>query len=172
MIQEGEFREDLYYRINVINVPLPALRERKEDVVLLSEYFLEQRCAESGLPTKVLAKEILEKMLDYAWPGNVRELQNEIERLVVLAGEDKIIRPELLSARMSDEKEGGFTANGINTQGTLKQAQQELETMMIQEGLERCHFNKSRLAKELGISRAGLIMKVGKYGLDKRKLAS
>ena len=172
MIQTGAFREDLYYRINVINVALPGLRERQGDIALLAEHFLEQHCAEAGLPTKALAKKTLEKMLDYRWPGNVRELQNEIERMVVLAGEDKTIMPELLSARIREMEQKGFAAQGINTQGSLKKAQQELEIMMIQEGLKRCNFNKSKLAKELGISRAGLIMKVDKYGLEKRKLAS
>ena len=172
MIEKGEFREDLYYRINVINVSLPALRERREDITLLSEYFLEQRCAEAGIPTKSLGKKALEKMLDYHWPGNVRELQNEIERMVVLAGDDRVIPGELLSAQIADDGKSGFAERGINTQGGLKRAMEELETIMIREGLERCGFNKSRLAKELGISRAGLIMKVDKYGLDKKKLAS
>lgn len=169
MIQKGEFREDLYYRINVINVALPPLRERKEDIALLCDFFMEQRCAEAGLPTKVLSKKTLEKMLDHEWNGNVRELQNEIERLVVLAGDDKTITPDLLSARITESGGSGFAAQGINTSGSLKKALEELETMMISEGLKRCNFNKSKLAKELGISRAGLIMKVDKYGLDKRK---
>ncbi|MCY4643460.1 MAG: sigma 54-interacting transcriptional regulator [Bacteriovoracales bacterium] len=174
MIEKGEFREDLYYRINVINVALPPLRERHEDVALLSEYFLEQRCGELGTPTKSLSKRTLEKMLNYSWPGNVRELENEIERLVVLAEGERVIMPELLSARITDGEKGLFSPPGgiHSTQGTLKKALQELEIVMIREGLERCDFNKSRLAKELGISRAGLIMKVDKYGLDKKKLAS
>ena len=174
MIQKGEFREDLYYRIDVINIPLPPLRERQEDVALLTDYFLEQQCAETGLPTKTLGKRTLEKMLDYTWPGNVRELQNEIERMVVLAGDDKTIRPELLNTRIiNDGNKGRSFFPGVNTQGGLKKAMKELEIMMIQEGLKRCNFNKSQLARELGISRAGLIMKVDKYGLNnKKKLAS
>lgn len=172
MIAKGEFREDLYYRINVINVALPALRERNEDIPILVDYFLEKRCAELGVPTKQLSKKCLEKILDHAWPGNIRELENEIERLVVLAGDEKTISPELLSGRILDAiepKKAGFS--GIKTTGTLNEAIEELEIMMIQEGLKRCAFNKSKLAKELGISRAGLIMKVEKYGLDKRKKA-
>lgn len=116
-------------------------------------------------------------MLDYHWPGNVRELQNEVERLVVLAGEDKTITPDMLSARILESGEshshsnshgGGSVLRGVNTSGSLKDALEELEILMIREGLKRCGFNKSKLAKELGISRAGLIMKVEKYGLDKR----
>jgi transcriptional regulator with PAS, ATPase and Fis domain len=176
MIAKGEFREDLYYRINVINVQLPALRERVEDIPILMDFFLEKRCAESGVPLKQFAKKTMEKMLDYPWPGNVRELENEIERLVVLSGEDKMITPDILNQRMLDHgesaqtREHGHGLKGVNTNGSLKDALEELEIHMIREGLKRCGFNKSRLAKELGISRAGLIMKVEKYGLDKRLL--
>lgn len=176
MIAKGEFREDLYYRINVINVALPSLRERTEDIPVLMDFFLQKRCEEAGHPLKTFSKKCLEKMLDYHWPGNVRELQNEVERLVVLAGEDKNITPDMLSARILDSGEthshsqsgGGSFLKGVNTNGSLKDALEELEIIMIREGLKRCAFNKSKLAKELGISRAGLIMKVEKYGLDKR----
>lgn len=177
MIAKGEFREDLYYRINVINVALPALRERQEDIPVLIDYFMQKRCEESGLPLKTLSKKALEKMLDHSWPGNVRELQNEVERLVVLAGDDKTITPDMLSARILESGEshshghsqsGGSFLKGVNTSGSLKDALEELEILMIREGLKRTGFNKSKLAKELGISRAGLIMKVDKYGLDKR----
>jgi transcriptional regulator with PAS, ATPase and Fis domain len=178
MIAKSEFREDFYYRINVINVNLPPLRERKEDIPLLVDSFLERRCAETGVPTKILSKKCMEKFLDYHFPGNVRELQNEIERLVVLAGEDKTITPELLSPRIlealsgTSSSPGSFSIPGVNINGSLKDALEELEFIMIREGLKRCNFNKSKLAKELGISRAGLIMKVEKYGLDKRKKAA
>jgi two-component system, NtrC family, response regulator HupR/HoxA len=175
MIAKGEFREDLYYRINVINVALPSLRERQEDIPVLMDFFLQKKCEEAGMPLKTFSKKCLEKMLDHNWPGNVRELQNEVERLVVLAGEEKNITPDMLSSRILESSEsnsgsghsGGFL-KGVNTNGSLKDALEELEILMIREGLKRCGFNKSKLAKELGISRAGLIMKVEKYGLDKR----
>src|SRR5690606_39116886 len=140
----------------------------------LMDAFLEKKCAEMGHKLKTWSKKTLEKMLDYRWPGNIRELQNEVERLVVLAGDEKMITPDMLSARILDAVDGpGPVGNlrGINTHGQLKDALEELEAYMIKEGLKRCNFNKSRLAKELGISRAGLIMKVDKYGLDKRKKA-
>ena len=169
MMAKGEFREDLYYRINVINLNLPALRERHEDIPLLMDYFLKKRCDESGKPLKSYSKKCMEKMLDYPWPGNVRELENEVERLVVLAGEDKSIAPENLSPRILDWGASAEPAfKGVNTEGTLRDALEQLEIMMIREGLKRCNFNKSKLAKELDISRASLIMKVEKYGLDKR----
>ena len=175
MIAKGEFREDLYYRINVINVAIPSLKERPEDIPVLMDHFLEKKCAEMGHPLKQWSKKTLEKFLDYKWPGNVRELQNEVERLVVLAGEDKNITPDLISERIKDAVDGPTPVGnlrGINTKGSLKKALEELETFMIKEGLKRCNFNKSKLAKELGISRAGLIMKVDKYDLDKRKKAA
>jgi transcriptional regulator with PAS, ATPase and Fis domain len=173
MMAKGEFREDLFYRINVINVNLPPLRERSEDISLLMDHFLKKRCDESGMAMKQYSKKCMEKMLDYPWPGNVRELENEVERLVVLSGEDKMISPDLLSPRILDHGEKtGAAARGINTSGSLKVALEELESMMIKEGLKRCNFNKSKLSKELGISRASLIMKVDKYGLDKRKKAA
>jgi two-component system response regulator HupR/HoxA len=182
MIARGEFREDLYYRINVINVHLPALRERNEDIPLLMDFFLEKQCAEAGKPLKTFAKKTLEKMMDYPWPGNVRELENEIKRLLVLCGDEKTIMPEILNSRILEHGESmhssttrshaeqGSVVSGINTKGSLKEATEELEILMIREGLKRCEFNKSKLAKELGISRAGLIMKVDKYGLDKRHI--
>jgi len=170
MMARGEFREDLFYRLNVINVQLPPLRERAEDIPLLVDYFLQKKCGESGKPLKIISQKCMEKLLDYRWPGNIRELENEIERLVVLAGEEKTIMPDLLSAKIVEAVPvvaGGY--KGINTSGSLKVATEELEAFMIGEGLKRCNYNKSRLAKELGISRAGLIMKVEKYGLDKRR---
>ncbi|MGK5082838.1 sigma 54-interacting transcriptional regulator [Bdellovibrionota bacterium FG-1] len=170
MIEQGTFREDLYYRINVINLVVPSLRDRKEDIPLLMEHFVSRGCKEKSIPIKQFQKRTMEKMFDYTWPGNIRELENEVERLIVLTGEDSKIASELLSQRI---REFGDNAKvqGVRVAGKLKDALEELEKTMIKEGLRRTNWNKSRLAKELGISRAGLIMKVEKYGLDKRKLA-
>lgn len=173
MIAKGEFREDLYYRINVININLPALRDRKDDIPILMEHFMEKKCKDKSMETKAYSKKCLEKMMDYPWPGNIRELENEVERLVVLAGDEKVITPDVLSGRIL-ERVGGISNSGngqiqgVNLNGTMKDALEELEALMIKEGLKRCNFNKSKLAKELDISRASLIMKVEKYGLDKR----
>ncbi len=170
MVEEGTFREDLYYRLNVVNLVVPPLRDRKEDIPLLVDHFLARGCKEKGVPLKNLAKRAIEKIFDYPWPGNIRELENEIERLIVLSGDDQRISAELLSQRIRDHGETS-KVQGVRVAGKLKDALEELEKTMIKEGLRRTNWNKSRLAKELGISRAGLIMKVEKYGLDKRKLA-
>lgn len=173
MIEEGTFREDLYYRINVINIQVPALRDRKEDIPVLVDHFLLKSCKEKEVPMKQITSRAMEKIFDYQWPGNIRELENEIERLVVLSGTDQKVGPEILSPRIKDAvaSAGSGTGKGINFKfaGKLRDAMEELEKTMIKEGLRRTKWNKSKLAKELGISRAGLIMKVEKYGLDKRK---
>jgi len=169
MIEMGTFREDLYYRINVINLTVPALRERKEDIPILVDHFLARGCKEKAVPLKQLQKRCMEKIFDYAWPGNIRELENEVERLIVLSGEEPKVAVELLSQRIREFGENS-KVQGVRVAGKLKDALEELEKTMIKEGLRRTNWNKSRLAKELGISRAGLIMKVDKYGLDKRKL--
>ena len=171
MVEQGTFREDLYYRLNVINIRVPPMRERKEDIPYLVDYFLGKTHEQNPtISKKVLTKRALEKLYDYAWPGNVRELQNEIERLVVLSTEDLKLMAENLSPKILEAGEKS-KVQGSRLQGKLKDALEELEREMIREGLRRTGWNKSKLAKELGISRAGLIMKVEKYGLDKRKLA-
>ncbi|MFN7454827.1 MAG: helix-turn-helix domain-containing protein, partial [Pseudobdellovibrionaceae bacterium] len=171
MVEQGTFREDLYYRLNVINIRVPPLRERKEDIPLLAEFFLQKASESQGLGKKYfLTKRALEKLYDYPFPGNVRELQNEMERVVVLAGDETKILPEMLSGKILDVAEKS-KVQGARLQGKLKDALEDLEREMIREGLRRTGWNKSKLAKELGISRAGLIMKVEKYGLDKRKIA-
>jgi len=170
MIEFGTFREDLYYRINVINIVVPSLRDRKEDIPVLVDHFLARGCKEKGVDLKSFAKRAMEKIYDYPWPGNIRELENEVERVLVLSGDDPRLPAELLSQRIRDWGENS-KVQGVRVAGKLKDALEELEKTMIKEGLRRTNWNKSRLAKELGISRAGLIMKVDKYGLDKRKIA-
>ena len=168
MVDQGTFREDLYYRLNVINVNVPPLRERKEDIPLLADFFLQKNSV--GAEPATLAKRALEKLYDYSWPGNVRELQNEMERVLVLASSENKIPAEMLSPKILEAGDKG-KIQGTRVHGKLKDALEELEREMIMAGLRRTGWNKSKLAKELGISRAGLIMKVEKYGLDKRKLS-
>ena len=121
------------------------------------------------METRILAKRCIEKLFDYHWPGNIRELENEMERVTVLAGTELRITPEMLSPRIREASDKP-KIQGSRLSGKLKDALEELERDMIREGLRRCGWNKSKLAKELGISRAGLIMKVEKYRLDKRNL--
>ena len=165
MVKDGTFRQDLYYRLNVINIKVPPLRERKDDVPLLVSKFLEDYAASSSTPKKRVTRACLDVMERYAWPGNVRELQNEVERLCVLAGDQVEITDEFISDRLNDKKEDKFP--GLRVDGKLKDAIEELERKMILESLIREGWNKSKVAKILGISRAGLIMKCEKFGFDK-----
>jgi two-component system, NtrC family, response regulator HupR/HoxA len=165
MVERGEFREDLYYRINVIQLTVPPLRDRREDIPTLVDHFLRRNAKGRRLKAKRLTKSCMARMLEYAWPGNIRELENEIERLVVLAGDDKLIGEELLSPRIRQEtrEEGGGPRS-------LPAAVDALERNLIYEVLKRTHWNKTKAAEELRISRRNLIRKVNKYKLDQRRL--
>ena len=161
MVAAGEFREDLFYRINVINVELPALRERRGDVPLLVDAFLDKQAR--GRPKK-LAPECLQRMLEYPWPGNVRELENEIERLVVLAGDAPVISEALLSPRIRQYAPDPEAAT--TDVDSLPAAVEALERRMIGAAMRRHNGNKTRAAEELKVSRRNLIRLVQKYELE------
>jgi transcriptional regulator with PAS, ATPase and Fis domain len=168
MVDRGEFREDLYYRINVINLHMPPLRERRDDVALLIDHFLKRHAKGSRIRMKRLSRGCLERMLDYPWPGNVRELENEIERLVVLASEERVIGEEILSPRIRQQSASG-AAVPIASPFSLPAAVVALERTMIHEALRRSGGNKTRAAAELRISRRNLIRLVQKYQLEERR---
>ncbi len=170
LVERGEFREDLFYRINVLKVTVPPLRDRMEDMAMLVKHFLKKHYHGKGHPPR-LAAEALAAMQRYRWPGNIRELENEIERLIVLGADQRELDLELLSQRVRDAaaqpappRQGAATKTG-----TLKEAVEALEEEFIHQGLIRTHWNKSQLAKELGISRSNLIQKCNYYGLDRKR---
>jgi transcriptional regulator with PAS, ATPase and Fis domain len=155
MVREGRFREDLYYRLNVITIALPPLRDRRGDIPGLAAHLL----ARHG--DAKLASDALRILCDYDWPGNVRELANELERMTVLAGEQRVLGRELLSPRVLESA-------GVRepvTKGTLREAVESLEARMIREALERCDGNRSHAAKQLGIARSNLLVKIKSYSL-------
>jgi transcriptional regulator with PAS, ATPase and Fis domain len=166
MVKDGTFREDLFYRLNVINMTVPPLRDRRDDIKLLSDHFLTAYAKQTNKPVKSIGSECMEVIMNYEWPGNVRELENEIERLCVLAGDEKEIAAEFLSPRITSLVKSG--SSGIKFAGSLKGTMEEVEKQMISEGLVKHRYNRSRLAKELGMSRASLISKISKYGLDEK----
>ena len=165
MVDRGEFREDLYYRVNVINLVVPPLRERRDDIPVLVGHFLERAAAARGEKKKRLARSCLDRLLAHSWPGNVRELENEIERLVVLAGDAKVIGEELLSPRIVAAV---TSADRVDEGGSLREARERIERGIIGEVLSRHRWNKTRAAEELGMSRRNLIRKVDRYKLDSR----
>jgi transcriptional regulator with PAS, ATPase and Fis domain len=162
MVAAGQFREDLYYRIHVINVTLPALRDRAGDVPLLVDHFL-ARHRRSGRP-KRLAADCLACMTTYPWPGNVRELENELERLVVLAGDATLIEAKLLSPRIRTYAPP--EASEASDVASLPAAVEALERKMIGAAMRRHAGNKTRAAEELKVSRRNLIRLVQKYQLE------
>jgi transcriptional regulator with PAS, ATPase and Fis domain len=163
MVAAGRFREDLFYRIHVLHVELPSLRERREDIPLLIEEFLARH---RKTRTKRLAPGCAAQLLVYPWPGNVRELENEIERLVVLAGDAPVISAELLSPRIrhwSPSEQPTLAADS----GSLPAAVEALERRMIGAAMRRHNGNKTRAAEDLKVSRRNLIRLVQKYQLEK-----
>ena len=165
MVERGQFREDLYYRINVINLMLPSLRQRRDDIPILIAFFLDRHRRSSGT-TKRLADETLARMLTYPWPGNVRELENEIERLVVLSGGDPIIHEEMLSPRIRQHAAVPVDDGQAVEPSSLPEAVEALERRMILDALRRNRWNKTRASADLKVSRRNLIRLVQKYGLD------
>jgi transcriptional regulator with PAS, ATPase and Fis domain len=161
MVAAGQFREDLFYRINVINVALPALRERHDDVNVLIDHFL-ARHRRNGR-SKRLAPDCQAQMLEYPWPGNVRELENEIERLVVLSGDAATIDVSLLSPRI---RQYTPVATEPVDESSLPAAVEALERKMIGAALRRHDGNKTRAAEELKVSRRNLIRLAQKYHLE------
>jgi transcriptional regulator with PAS, ATPase and Fis domain len=166
MVKDGTFREDLYYRLNVINIRLPALKERKEDIPLLTQKFLEEYSKQNNSPLKTLHVDCIRKMEKYDWPGNVRELKNEVERLCVLSGSHPEIEAELMSEKIYHYQMNNESPQ-LNFSGTLKDALMELEKNMILKSLHAVNWNKSQAATRLGMSRANLISKCEKYGFKK-----
>jgi two-component system response regulator HupR/HoxA len=162
MVAAGQFREDLYYRIHVLSVTLPALRERREDVPLLIDYFLTRQHRQRA---KRLTPECAARMLAYPWPGNVRELENEIERLVVLAGESPTIGVEVLSPRIRQWTPSSEAGRTIDP-SSLPAAVEALERRMIGAAMRRHRGNKTRAAEELKVSRRNLIRLVQKYEIE------
>ncbi len=158
-VAANRFRQDLYFRINVFSITIPPLRERKKDILPLSEFFLQQFSRKLNRKAGEFSQETRELLLGYSWPGNVRELQNEIERLVLLSEAGKDITPELLSDHIKQRHRPSLLANG-----DLKSAVRELEEEMIRDALARFGDNKSRTARALGISRQALLEKLRRMG--------
>jgi two-component system, NtrC family, response regulator HupR/HoxA len=154
-VAAGRFRQDLYYRINVFSVTIPPLRERQKDILPLAEFFIRQASVRLNRKPGRLLPETCQLLLRHSWPGNVRELQNEMERIVLLSEPCRDIGPELLSDYIKP-----LPRPTARSDGNLKLAIQDLETVMIRETLERFQQNKSRTARALGISRQSLIEKL------------
>ena len=156
-VKNSHFREDLFYRLNVIPIHLPPLRERHNDIPLLAQHFLRRFAAEQGKDIQGLSSEAMRLLLDYPWPGNVRELENSIEHATVLSKDDRIEVSDLPPAL---RKAYSFAPAGSH--GTLL----ENERILLKEILEECNWNKKQAARRLGISRNTLYVKLKKYEIS------
>jgi transcriptional regulator with GAF, ATPase, and Fis domain len=159
-IERDNFREDLYYRLKIIAVELPPLRERRDDLLSFLNHFLEKYCAEMGRERAYFSPKALELLMNYSWPGNVRELQNEIQRCLVFAGEDNFIKEECLSPKINPDREC-FTASSYD----FFQARAEFEKRFLNQALARWNSNRARTAAEIGLSRQGLFKLIKKHDI-------
>jgi two-component system NtrC family response regulator len=165
LVKSGAFREDLYYRLNVVSVRTPPLRERKDDLPLLIEHFLRRFAQENHKPGASLSAEAHDLLLKYDYPGNVRELENIIERAVVIARGSTITRRDLPFHQDEEHQPERLRS----APGTLRSAVEELEREMIENALREAGSHQTRAAEQLGISERVLRYKLKKYGIDRTR---
>jgi len=162
-IKEGKFREDLYYRLRVVRIQTPPLREITEDIPIIAKHFLAKHCALAHLAIKELAPAALEEMRQYSWPGNARQLENEVKRLVAsvrgpMIGSNHLDLPRDTLAEPSLGKEDSFDGK------TIDEVVEAIEHRMVEAALNKHHWNKQKAAQALGLSRQGLGKKLKKLG--------
>jgi transcriptional regulator with PAS, ATPase and Fis domain len=164
-VQEGQFREDLFFRINVLTVRLPPLRERTDDIPLLAARFIRGFNKSLHKQAERFSGNAMAVLCRYQWPGNVRQLENVVERCLTLidAGE-KVIRTELLPDEFVHED--SQITGGISLSGHLSAAVEELERQMVSRALKNSNGNRTKAAENLGLSRRGLINKIERYELE------
>jgi len=176
-VKEGRFREDLYYRLNVVNITVPPLRERREEIPIFVEYFLDKFQKKYGKKCKPLSEKAMKTFFNHPWTGNVRELENVLHRYVVLGDEETILE-ELLSTTgngMTVQQTNGRSLRG-RPRPSLKEVQQEAmlkaESEVIRKALERTSWNRKRASEILNISYKALLYKMKDYRIDKHLSAS
>jgi DNA-binding NtrC family response regulator len=166
-VRDGRFREDLFYRLNVICLELPPLRARREDVPLLAAHFLKFYANENGTDDRVLSSDAMRIIMDYDWPGNVRELENAMERGVVLSN-SRTISPDLLPAQLTG---GTYSASLLDREpnASLFDLMEEIERRIISDRLERCHWNQTEAAEYFKIPLSTLNQKIKRLNVEVKK---
>jgi DNA-binding NtrC family response regulator/tetratricopeptide (TPR) repeat protein len=167
-VAEGKFREDLYYRLSVIRIHVPPLRDRREEVPHLSTFFLREACDRLGKPDVQLTSATLDLFARYWWPGNVRQLRNEIQRAVAMSAPGGTIEPEHLSADLAAPADSQPALASMRIAGprNLATAVQQVERDLIAATLDRTQWNISETARVLGLTRRGLYLKMRRLGLE------
>jgi len=170
LLKKGSFREDLYYRINVVPIIIPPLRERKEDIPLLIDHFIGKFNEENNKNVKGVSKEALELMMNYEWPGNVRELENLIERVIALTPNEHIQPNELPLSLINISKINGLKEYILDGKVPFLKAEEEFERGIILDALKKTNYVQSHAAEMLGISRRILKYKMDKLGINRDTL--
>lgn len=166
-VREGKFREDLFYRLNVIAIDLPPLRSRREDIPLLTAHFLKHYTDENELPERTLAPDALRALVDYDWPGNVRELENAIERGVVLSS-GPVIGADLLPGHLTGRNYSTSLLEH-NPNASLFDILENIERRIIIEKLERCNWNQTEAAEQFHIPLSTLNQKIKRLNVEIKK---
>jgi len=161
MVAQQKFREDLYYRLCVVPVRVPSLRERREDIAALAEYFLGEFCARNNFKPKRLSADVFQAFEDYGWPGNIRELRNTVERMAILTRSDEI-DAEAVPVEIR-------IARGSGAKGNLREARESAEREHILKALEESKWNVSGAARVLGMERTNLHKRIRALGLSREK---
>lgn len=166
-IQKGRFREDLYYRLNVIPIAVPPLRERKTDIPILVEHFIAEFCLENNKEMKKISPEAMDLLISYSWPGNVRELKNVVERMVIMTRGPMIEARDVPDpVREQPKAPPEFSFFEFNL---LKDARREFERRFIMKKLMENEENISKTAELIGIERSNLHRKIKSYGIGMKK---
>ena len=160
-VEQGNFREDLFYRLRIITIELKPLRERKEDILVLVDHFLEKFCREMDRALAHFSPPALERLLSYDWPGNVRELQNEVLRCLVLCHDALEIGEDDLSSRINPER-----SRMKGSAYDYFDAKADFERRFLNQALSRFNYNRAKTAKEIGLSRQGLFKLIKKHQIQ------
>ena len=170
MIRDGRFRDDLYFRLNVIPMELPPLRKRREDIPLLANYFLEKFNNQLNKKINSIAPEVVDVLQSYPWPGNVRELENLIERMVVLGSNDRMIDEKDLPYNLLFQEDSMLAeGDGDSGDGGLNQARHVFERQYILRALQKCRWNQTEAARTLKIHRNTLIKKMRDLNINRKR---
>jgi two-component system NtrC family response regulator len=165
MVEEHTFREDLFYRINLINLHLMPLRERQEDIPLLVDHFIRQTCAANGLPVATASQDAIQFLQTLPFPGNIRELKNLVERTLLLNPDAQLSAADFAASVGVASQPCSVSGVGLSTVVPSGSTLEEIERASIAASIEKHSGNLSLVAKELGISRGALYRKIEKHGL-------
>ena len=166
-VAQGKFREDLYFRLNVVPLTAPALRERREDIPDLAEYFFVAYAEENGFLPKTLASDARDVLLRYDWPGNIRELKNLVERLSIMVSGAAIYAEDLPALEGVNAPRPADAIPGLGPGKSLRQVREAVERRHIAEALNQHDWNVTHAANALGIERTNLHKKINYYALEK-----